>query len=218
VLAVALPLAAGVITKVDTVTAHPHNWEVLAEQEDAVRSAATIQMLGLLAAVVLIGVVAPRIGAAYPTFGPSASAILLLAGAGFVLLRSAAPIGFAALTTLDISESRYSTHTRVLEGLVTIAGPASLTFAATAVIAIAVAALVDGRKEGIAHGVVGIVLLMLGSLSMALDRDPGGELFVDQTWTRPGGPLTVAGLVVLGLWAIWLAGRPSAPSGDRLDP
>ena len=215
VLAVALPLLAALISSVDTVTAYRDNWAELAEHQDAVRLAATVQVLGLLAAVVLIGVVAARIREAYPTFGPAASSIFVLAGTGFVLLRLVAPMGFAALVTLDIGEPRYAMPTKVLEGFVMIAGPASLMFAALAAFAIAIAAGIEGRREGLAHGVVGIVLVVLGSLSMALDRDPGGDLFVDRTLTRPGGPLTVAGLVLLTLWALWLTRHPRLPSSDR---
>lgn len=209
VLAIALPLLATLISDVDTVSSYPeNNWSTLVEHQDAERLAATIQVLGLLAAIVLIGVIATRIREVYPSFGSAASMILVLAGAGFVLLRLIAPVGVATMTTLDISEARYSMPTRILEGLVNIAGPASLMFIALAALAIATAAWIEGRKEGLAHGAIGVVLLLLGSLSMALDRDPGGDLFVDRTWTRPGGPLTVAGFFLVALWALWLARHP----------
>lgn len=213
-LAVVLPILAALITSVDTFDAYPDNWPELAANEDSVRLAATIQVLGLLAAIVLIGVVATRIREAYPPFGSAASTIFVLAGAGFVLLRLIAPVGFSALVTLDIAEPRYSSVTRVLDGLVTVAGPASLMFAAVAAFAVSMAAWIAGHKEGLAHGAVGVLLLVLGSLSMALDRDPGGDQFVDRTFTRPGGPFTIAGLVLVALWALWLTRRPQAPSSN----
>lgn len=206
-LAVGLPVTAAAISGVDTSDSfRADNAGVLADHEQRERLAATLHVFGLLATVILIGVVAARLRWAYPRSGAAAVSVFLLAGGGFVLLRLIGPVGFAAMTLLD-RQPPDSATLRFLESVVMIAGPVSLLFAALAALAVAWA-LVIGRDGGIGHLALGVLLLTLGGLSLILDRDPEGR-WADLTLTRPGGPLTAAGLVLVALWAGWLARHPA---------
>lgn len=208
VLAVGLPLLASSVSGIDTSTSFvTDNWAELRDSQQAERLAATLHVLGLLATIALIGVVAARIREAYPSFGMAAGNVFVLAGAGFVLLRSIGPLGVASLTLLDAGSPLYEPSVRVLEALVMIAGPASLLFAALAACSVAIAGMIEDVVDGLGHLVIGVVLLALGSVSLILDRDPE-DRWADHTFTRPGGPLTTAGLLLVALWAIWLARRP----------
>lgn len=206
-LAVVLPVAAALLSGLDTSSSfQAENARVLGDHEQRERLAATLHVFGLLGTIVLIGVVAARLRWAYPTFAPVAAGIFLVAGAGFVLLRLLGPVGFAALTLLD-RPSPNSGTLRFLESVVMIAGPVSLLFAALAAVAVALAQLVEDAG-GFAHLALGVLLLLLGGLSLSLDRDPEGR-WMDVTFTRAGGPLTTAGLVLVAVWAVWLARRPA---------
>src|SRR5690606_17109382 len=206
-LAVALPVCAALLSGVDTSDSfRADNAGVLADHEQRERLAATLHVFGLLATVVLIGVVAARLRWAYPLFGAAAAGVFLLAGGGFVLLRLVGPVGFAAITLRD-RPAPDSATLGFLESVVMIAGPVSLLFAALAALAVAWA-LAIGRDGGIGHLALGVLLLLLGGLSLSLDRDPEGG-WADLTLTRPGGPLTTAGLVLVALWAGWLARHPT---------
>lgn len=108
----------------------------------------------------------------------------------------------------DIESPRYALPTRLLDGVVHVAGSTSLLFAALAALAVAVEAAAERSRGAFVTASAGAVLFLLGTLNLALDRDPGGEFFVDRTLTRPGGPLTIIGLVLVALLGIWLARRP----------
>lgn len=207
-LAIALPAGAAVLSGIDNSTSfRTDNQGMLATHEAAERLAATIHIAGLLATIVLIAVVAVRVRAAYPRLGTAAALIFLMAGTVFVLLRLVAPVGFAALLLLDTGSPAYEVPSRILESVTMIAEPVALLFAALAAFGIAIGGLAERAGAGLGHVLIGAALLLLGVLGTALDRDPM-DRWADLTMTRPGGPLTTAGLLLVALWAVWLARNP----------